>query len=113
MAFQEIEISGFVGQDAKASQTKDGRKVTNFNMCVNTRRNGEDVPQWYSVACWDDLADVAGHLRKGSEVTVKASAFWPVIEEYTNDKNEQVREPGMKLIAGRIHFHGRKPENGN
>lgn len=78
-----MEMTGRVTADAKVTETKDGRKVTNFTLAINDRyktKEGERKELVSFVHCSYWIASkVAEVLRKGAIVEVSgrisASAF--------------------------------------
>lgn len=71
MDFNQITLSGHVGQDPTMRYTPNGDPVCNFRMAVNTRRAGQEETEWFRVTCWGRLAETVGqYVTKGRRVLV-------------------------------------------
>lgn len=72
-ARNEVIVSGNLTRDAEAATTPAGRSRTSFTLAFNheyRKRSGDRVTQTHfvNVTCWNDLADAAAALTKGSRV---------------------------------------------
>ena len=54
-------IVGNVGSTPEMRYTPNGKEVVNFNFACHGDRDkeGKEIPTWYRVTCWSDLAQVA------------------------------------------------------
>lgn len=92
-------ITGRVGRDPEMKYTQQGKAVTNFSVAVS---QGKDRPaKWFSISCWERLAEVAHkYVTKGMVVecvgSIKAKA-------YVNKKGDL--QASLELTARNIEFH--------
>jgi single-strand DNA-binding protein len=74
-----VTLVGFVAQDPRQRETKDGTRVTDLRVGATTRVQDRVTNQWrdgdtsyYNVSCWRRLGDhVRASLRKGDPVVIK------------------------------------------
>lgn len=70
-------VTYFVGnltRDPEIRETKDGTKVANFDIAVNTLSGGEKVAEYFHLVAWRTTAENIGkYLAKGSKVVVNAT----------------------------------------
>jgi single-strand DNA-binding protein len=76
MSLNKAMIIGNLGKDPEKKTLPSGMSVTNFSVAVNNRKkqgdNWVDETEWFSVVCFDRLADrAADWLKKGSKVYVE------------------------------------------
>jgi len=65
----EVQLFGFLGNDAEVKQMKDGREQVSFSVAETTKRGGQEVTNW--VSCWYGNKNVAPYLKKGTRVYVR------------------------------------------
>jgi single-strand DNA-binding protein len=74
-----VTLVGFVAQDPRQRETKNGSRVTDLRVGATTRVQDRATLQWrdgdtsfYNVSCWRRLGDhVRASLRKGDPVMIK------------------------------------------
>ena len=74
-----VTLVGFVAQDPRQRETKNGSRVTDLRVGATTRVQDRVTLQWrdgdtsfYNVSCWRRLGDhVRASLRKGDPVVIK------------------------------------------
>ena len=67
-----MTASGNLGRDPEQSETKTGKKVTNFSIGCRT---GQDETTWVKCTVWGNRGDVVmQYMHKGNRVTVAGSA---------------------------------------
>ena len=74
-----VTLVGFVAQDPRQREIKDGSRVTELRVGATTRVQDRVTMQWrdgdtsyYNVSCWRRLGDhVRASLRKGDPVVIK------------------------------------------
>lgn len=76
MSVNKCMIIGNLGKDPEKKSLPSGMAVTNFSVAVNNRKKqGDswvDETEWFSVVCFDRLAErAADWLKKGSKVYVE------------------------------------------
>jgi single-strand DNA-binding protein len=76
MSVNKCMIIGNLGKDPEKKSLPSGMAVTNFSVAVNNRKkqgdNWVDETEWFSVVCFDRLAErAADWLKKGSKVYVE------------------------------------------
>jgi single-strand DNA-binding protein len=90
-----VTLVGFVAQDPRQRETKDGTRVTDLRVGATTRVQDRVTNQWrdadtsyFNVSCWRKLGDhVRASLRKGDPVVIKGRFRSRTFE----DKTGQVR----------------------
>jgi single-strand DNA-binding protein len=71
-----VQLVGFVGQDLRTDQTKNGQRVairvaTHYYF-RNESGAGIDQTTWHNIVAWDKTADYAGrNFVKGSKIMVE------------------------------------------
>jgi len=85
---QQIQIIGYVGQDAK-SQIVNNRSVIYFSVAVNEKykSNGETKERttWYDCSIWRNEDNLSKHIIKGSLLWIQGK---PSIKKYTNQAGD-------------------------
>jgi single-strand DNA-binding protein len=111
MALNKVMIIGNIGKDPEKRSIPSGMSVTSFSVAVNGREKGKDgewadVTEWFSVVCFDRLADRASDwLKKGRKVYVEGrlkTRSW-------EDKNSGEKKYKTELIASSFDSIDRKP----
>ena len=78
--YQQLIISGYLGQDPELRSTPDGTPVCNFSVAVNRAWTDDtDTRQqettWYRVTTWQRQAEICDqYLKKGDPVLIVARA---------------------------------------
>lgn len=103
----ELVVTGRLGKDPEAKQTKSGVPFVSFSLASNTRK-GTDDPLWRIVNCYKDQADFAQkYLRKGSRVHVAG-------EERVYAYTGQDGQPHAQVVIEASHIGILdSPHNGN
>jgi single-strand DNA-binding protein len=75
MCMNRVTLIGFTGQDAKASATQTGKKVTRFSLAT-TRRYQQDSAwkektQWHDCVAYGGYAPYAAKLGKGTHLVLE------------------------------------------
>lgn len=83
-------VTYFVGnltRDPEIRETKDGTKVANFDIAVNTLSGGEKVAEYFHLVAWRTTAENIGkYLVKGSKVVVNATPYNRSYEDKDGNK---------------------------
>ena len=99
----EIRLSGNLGRDAEKRYSAAGKAYTKFNVAVKPAKDHTD---WYSVTCFDELAEQASPLTKGTKVEVRGRL---VHREYeTSDGSKRISND---VIADEVTFDGMTRED--
>ena len=75
----EVTLTGFIGRDAEAKQTKTGKKFTRVSMSTNegwkNKETGEwtNETTWHNLCAWGTIAEPMASLTKGTFVQVRGS----------------------------------------
>ena len=100
MAFQQVIISGNVGQDPESRFLADGTAVTNFSVAV---QDGKDHTEWFRVCAFRQQADVVrDYVNKGDRILVSGRLK---TREYEKNGTKQ---KATELIADRVDLQGGK-----
>ena len=108
--FQQIQIVGFVGNDAEMRYTPGGDAVTTFNVATSRKfKNAQggmtEITTWHRVTTWRKLAETCNEfVKKGDRVlvagTVEARAW--------NDGRTGEPKAGLEVTAETVRFLGGK-----
>lgn len=75
-----ITVTGIVGMNPELTEFKDKKKVR-FSVASGSRKNNENVTDWYTVEAWNDSTDaVMERIQKGQRVEV-TGRFRPSLYE--------------------------------
>ena len=106
-----MEMTGRVTANAKVTETKDGRKVTNFSIAINDRyktKEGElrELTTFVNCSYWI-ASKVADVLRKGAivEVSGRISAT-----AFTGRDGEPKASLNCHVNSIKMHHFGKKKE---
>ena len=93
-----ITIIGNLTRDPELRFTQGGAAVTDIGVAWNeSRRNKEtqqweDVPSYFDITCWFDLAEnVAATLRKGDRVVVTGNLKWESWQTADGESRNKVK----------------------
>jgi single-strand DNA-binding protein len=82
-ALNRVQLLGYVGQEPKITQTKEGKPVAFASLATNASflKNDEwqTVTEWHHLVLFGKLADVSTRLKKGGLVFVEgrlSSNLW-------------------------------------
>ena len=68
-ALNRVQLLGYVGQEPKITQTKEGKPVTFASLATNASflKNDEwhTVTEWHHLVLFGKLADLSTRLKKG------------------------------------------------
>lgn len=71
MSTNLVVIDGTLGRDAELKTTTTGKQVANFSVAVdNGFGANKKEPFWFNIVAWNELADAASRLTKGSKLTI-------------------------------------------
>ena len=105
IAFNQVEIFGNVGQDVDVRHFDSGKTKANLSLAV---RRTKDVPDWFSIELWGDIAKVAEkYVEKGSKVGVTGHLKF---DSWTDKGTGEVRY--KPVIVGRKIDLGGKNQDG-
>ena len=104
IAFNQVDIFGNVGQDVDVKYFDSGKNKAGLTLAV---RRTKDVPDWFSIELWGDVAKVAEkYVAKGSSVGVTGCLKF---DSWTDKETGEVRS--KPVIAGRkIHLGGKNQD---
>ena len=101
-----MELTGRVTADAKVTETKNGKKVTNFSIAINDRyktKEGElkEVATFVNCACWLNTG-IAPYLTKGVLVEVAGRIG---VNAWVNAAGEP--KGALTFQVSKIKLHGK------
>jgi single-strand DNA-binding protein len=101
-------VTGNVGRDPEAKETKTGKAMTTFSVASTMRKDGRDPETtWVDVLCFDELAiGVGSELRKGAKVVVTGQMQ---LEQY--QKKDGTPGFSLRLIANEVAMSMRAAKN--
>ena len=100
-----VILIGNLGADPELRYTQSGVPVANFDIAVN--RQGKDEVDWFSVVCWQKLAEaVSQYCIKGQTVLVEGRLQTRSYEAKDGSKRRVV-----EVLAHSVKF-GSKPGQG-
>ena len=73
----EVTLTGFIGKDAEAKTTKNGKPFTRVSIATTQGRKNKETGEWSNSTTWHDLigfgpvAETMAKLTKGSFVQVR------------------------------------------
>jgi len=71
MSTNLVVIDGTLGRDAELKTTTTGKQVANFSVAVdNGFGANKKEPFWFNIVAWNELAETASRLTKGSKLTI-------------------------------------------
>lgn len=85
----EAVIIGRIGQNPEIKYFESGKCKTSFSIAVGRwdSKKKEEVTDWFSIECWEKLAETVGeHFKKGKQVVVQGELKK---NEYTNSQGEE------------------------
>ena len=102
-----VILDGTLGRDAEIKYTTTGKSVANFSIAVDNGfgENKKD-PFWFNVVAWNELAEDAGKLGRGSKVTVYGR---PTTRKYTNKAGVEVTVTEIVANAFSVRKTDSKP----
>lgn len=95
--WNQIILTGNLGQDPEMSYTKNGKPVTKFSLGVH---QGKEKPtMWVNVECWNELAEQCNEkLNKGTRIEVTGR----LVQDVWTDREGKKRYT-FKTVAQTIH----------
>ena len=67
----KVIIIGNATRDAELRHTTSGKAVSNLRIATNRTANGQEKTQYFTVICWDKLAELTGtFVKKGNPIYV-------------------------------------------
>jgi len=60
----KVIVVGNATRDAERHESHSGKPVTNLRLATNRTVAGKEEPQYFTVICWDKLAEVASEYVK-------------------------------------------------
>lgn len=101
------EIGNLV-QDPEIRYTSEGTAVTQFNIAVNEKFNGNEKVHFFPVVCWRKLAEaVAEYQKKGQRVAVSGRLEQQRWEDKDGNKRSMI-----KIVAHNVDFLSPRKGNG-
>jgi single-strand DNA-binding protein len=96
-----VTIMGRLGRDPEVKTIGSGTTLCKLNVAVDRfKKGGEKETDWFSVNCWDKLADTcADHLSKGRQVVVEGRLQ---TRSWETDSGE--KRYATDIVAHRVHF---------
>lgn len=108
MGVNSIHILGNLGADPELRSTNSGAQVCEFRVAVNTGSGDSQETEWFTVICWDKLAEAcAQYLKKGREVFVEGR-----IKTRSWEGDDGQRRFKTELIAFNVQFLGAPSDGG-
>lgn len=96
----ELHFIGNLTKDPESRVTSGGVNVTNFNVAVNRKVNGEEKPMYIRVSAWRALGEsCAKYLAKGKKVYV---CGLPDARAYKGNDGEARAD--IQCIASMVEF---------
>lgn len=110
MNYNRFQIGGFLGKDPELRYTPGGMAVANFSVAVNRKvKDKPDRVLFMPVTVFDKTADMVNkHFKKGKEIFLEGY----LQEEKWDDKETGAKRSKIVMIAERVHFVGKKDEDG-
>lgn len=85
-----------------------GTPVANMRVAWNTRRKGEDYPNFINVTAFGKLAELcAAHLAKGRKVAIDGRLQWREWE------SESGKREAVEIVADNVTFLGSRDDTGS
>jgi single-strand DNA-binding protein len=88
MYLNRVELIGFLGSDAEAKTTPNGKVVTTLSLATKTSflKDGECTAraEWHCIQAWGKLGEYAAAFQKGAQVRVEGELR---SREYQTDGN--------------------------
>ena len=96
--WNQIILTGNLGQDPDMSFTRNGNAVTKFSLGVN---QGKDKPtMWVYIETWKDLAEQCNSkLAKGTRVEVTGR----LVQDVWTEKEGGKKRYAFKVVAQTVH----------
>ena len=80
-------LLGNLTRDAELRYTPNGVPVANLSIAVNNRVKDEEVVSYFDITVWNELAEQAAELKKGTPILVEG----PINNESWTDKEGNMR----------------------
>ena len=98
----KIILIGNATRDAELRHTQSGKAVSSLRIATNRTVGGEEKTQYFTVICWDKLAELTGtFVRKGNPVYVEGR-----LEQRTFQDAEGKDRGVVEIIASDVQFLG-------
>lgn len=95
-----IFVIGNLGKDPEIRTTQTGKMVTQFSLGVADGWGQNKTTTWFTVVCWDKLAESAGNnLNKGSKVLVEGKLQ---IRQY--EAKDGTNRQAVEIVASHIEY---------
>ncbi|MCS3831236.1 single-strand DNA-binding protein [Salinibacter ruber] len=102
----KLQIIGHLGSDPELRYTGSGTAVANLSVATDAPM--KDDPEWHSVTCWGDLAEIVDeHLSKGERIYAEG----PVETRQWEDPDGNTRHT-TELHADEVLFLGAAVKEG-
>lgn len=100
-------LQGRLTKDVEYGTTTSGVSYANFNVAWNEKYNESEQTLFIYCKAWRGTADLLNkHFKKGQELIVEGKL---ITETYEKDG---VNKQSTRLIVDRVHFTGKKEDNG-
>ena len=104
-ALNKQMIIGNLVKDPEMRETTGGKRLAVFSVAVNEKYGDKEETEYFDVALWDKLADVAErYLKKGDSVYIEGKR-----KTHTWD-DQGVRKYRTELIGFVLQMLGSKPQ---
>jgi len=99
-------VVGNATRDSELHHTKSGKPVSNLRVAVNRRAGGEEHTQFFTVVCFDRLAETtAEYVKKGGLLYVEGR-----LEQRSFTDDEGKERGAVEIIASDVQFLGGRGE---
>ncbi len=105
----KVILIGNATRDAELRHTQSGKAVSSLRIATNRTVAGQEKTQYFTVICWDKLAELTGtFVKKGNPVYVEGR-----LEQRTFQDAEGKDRGVVEIIASDVQFlGGRNSERG-
>lgn len=103
-SLNKVELIGYLGGDARLSETASGHPVANFNMATNEywiAKDGkkEQRTEWHRIVLWGPQAEtLSPYLKKGRQVFVSGRL------QTSKWESEEKMRVTAEIVANTIRF---------
>lgn len=104
----DVKLLGRLAQAPELRSTTRGTSVTSFDLAVKKKRKDAEVPDYFTIVCWDKLAEfVCKYLDKGRQIVVSGEL---TTRKWTD--NEGKNRKAVEITANEIYFADSKTPEG-
>jgi single-strand DNA-binding protein len=108
MYLNEINLIGFVGQDAELKTPQNSKELVRFDVATKAswknRESGEydSRTEWHRIVVWGNLTKFAQTLKKGEHVYVSGELRYREYEKEVGKSKDTVKMPVAEIHAAEI-----------